>query len=187
MRGRLVALWANLQGSFWLLPTVMVGLAVVLAEGAVNADERVTPETLRAFSWVYGGSADGARSMLGAIAGSVIGVAGTTFSITIAALSLASNQMGPRLLEHFTRDRGNQLTLGTFIATFAYTLLVLRTVRGGDENPFVPHLAVTLGLLLALLSLAVLIYFIALEKTAHDRTQAPAGPLTDPSSVLATD
>ncbi len=161
MSGRIAALWQGMRDSFWLLPTVMVLLAVVLAEGVVNVDERVTPETLRAFSWVYGGSADGARSMLGAIAGSVIGVAGTTFSITIAALSLASNQMGPRLLEHFTRNRGNQLTLGTFIATFAYTLLVLRTVRGGDENPFVPHLAVTLGLLLALVSLAVLIYFIA--------------------------
>jgi uncharacterized membrane protein len=53
------------------------------------------------------------------------------------------------------------VALGTFIATFAYCLLVLRTVRGGDQSPFVPHLAVTLGLVLALVSLAVLIYFIA--------------------------
>ncbi|WP_019586095.1 DUF2254 domain-containing protein [Deinococcus apachensis] len=161
MSGRLVALWNSVQGSFWFLPAVMALGAALLAEGAVNVDERVSPGALRGFAWVYAGSADGARSMLGAIAGSVIGVAGTTFSITIAALSLASSQMGPRLLEHFTRDRGNQLTLGTFIATFAYALLVLRTVRSGDENLFVPHLAVTLGLGLALLSLAVLIYFIA--------------------------
>lgn len=161
MRGRLVALWGTVRDSFWFLPAVMAGLALILAEGVVNLDERVGLATVRQFPWVYGGSADGARSMLGAIAGSVIGVAGTTFSITIAALSLASSQMGPRLLEHFTRDRGNQVTLGTFIATFAYALLVLRTVRGGDENAFVPHLAVTLGLGLALLSLAVLIYFIA--------------------------
>nr|WP_281378313.1 DUF2254 domain-containing protein [Deinococcus budaensis] len=154
-------MWGNLRDSFWLLPAVMAALALLLAEGAVNVDERVSLDTVRQFPWIYGGSADGARSMLGAIAGSVIGVAGTTFSITIAALSLASSQMGPRLLEHFTRDRANQLTLGTFIATFAYCLLVLRTVRGGEESPFVPHLAVTLGLGLALVSLAVLIYFIA--------------------------
>lgn len=157
---RLTLLWAAVRDSFWFVPALMVVAAIVLAEGAVNVDERVELETLRRFPWVYAGSADGARSMLGAIAGSVIGVAGTTFSITIAALSLASNQMGPRLLEHFTRDRGNQLALGTFIATFTYSLLVLRTVRGG-ENPFVPNLAVTLCLLLALASLAVLIYFIA--------------------------
>lgn len=161
MRGRLAALWLGVRDSFWFLPALMALGAVMLAEQVVNLDERIGSKALRGLPWVYGGSADGARSMLAAIAGSVIGVAGTTFSITIAALSLASSQMGPRLLEHFTRDRGNQVTLGTFIATFAYCLLVLRTVRGGDESPFVPHLAVTLGLLLALLSLAVLIYFIA--------------------------
>ncbi|MDL2344058.1 DUF2254 family protein, partial [Deinococcus sp. MIMF12] len=150
-----------MRDSFWFVPAVMVLAALVLAEQAVNVDERVGLAALRGLPWIYGGSADGARSILAAVSGSVIGVAGTTFSITIAALSLASSQMGPRLLEHFTRDRGNQFTLGTFIATFAYGLLVLRTVRGGDESPFVPHLAVTLALGLALLSLAVLIYFIA--------------------------
>ena len=67
--------------------------------------------------------------MLGAIASSTIAVAGTVFSITIAALSLASGQMGPRLLHNFTRDRGNQITLGAFIGTFVYALMVLRTVR----------------------------------------------------------
>lgn len=161
MKGKLTALWNGVRDSFWFVPAVMVLAALVLAEQAVNVDERVGLAALRGLPWVYGGSADGARSILAAISGSVIGVAGTTFSITIAALSLASSQMGPRLLEHFTRDRGNQFTLGTFIATFAYGLLVLRTVRGGDESPFVPHLAVTLALGLALLSLAVLIYFIA--------------------------
>lgn len=161
MKGKLTALWTGVRDSFWFVPAVMVVVALVLAEQAVNVDERVGLSALRGLPWVYGGSADGARAILAAISGSVIGVAGTTFSITIAALSLASSQMGPRLLEHFTRDRGNQFTLGTFIATFAYGLLVLRTVRGGDESPFVPHLAVTLALGLALLSLAVLIYFIA--------------------------
>ena len=55
---------------------------------------------------------DGAREVLGTIAGATIGVAGTTFSITVAALTLASTQMGPRLLRNFTRDAGNQYALG---------------------------------------------------------------------------
>jgi uncharacterized membrane protein len=58
------------------------------------------------------------------------------------------------------RDRGNQIVLGTFIATFVYCLLVLRTVRGIEGSSFVPHLAVAFGVLLALASIAVLIYFI---------------------------
>lgn len=68
----------------------------------------------------------------------MITVAGLTFSITMLTLQLASSQFGPRLLRNFMRDRGNQVVLGTFIATFAYCLLVLRTVRGTNDSFFVP-------------------------------------------------
>lgn len=156
---RLSQSWAGVRDSFWFLPALMTLGSMALAELAINIDERLEVRDLRGFGWLYGGSADGARAMLAAIAASLIGVAGTVFSITIAALSLASNQMGPRLLEHFTRDRGNQAALGTFVGTFTFALLVLRTVRS-TSSEFVPHLAVTLGLLLTLGSLGVLIYFI---------------------------
>src|SRR5690606_38216850 len=95
------------------------------------------------------------------IAGSMITVAGVTFSITIVALAQASSQFGPLLLRNFMRDTGNQLVLGTFIATFVYCLLVLRTVHEGERvDRFVPHISVTCGIVFALASLAVLIYFI---------------------------
>ncbi|MGL5876974.1 MAG: DUF2254 domain-containing protein, partial [Xenococcaceae cyanobacterium] len=75
---------------------------------------------------------------------------------------LASSNFGPRLLRNFMQDTGNQIVLGTFIGTFIYSLLVLRTIRGdGDDyNSFVPQLSVTVGLLLAIASIGVLIYFI---------------------------
>ena len=76
------------------------------------------------------------------------------------ALQLASSQFGPRLLRNFMRDRGNQVAIGTFIATFTYCLLILRTINGTEGERFVPHISVTVGLLLALASLGVLIYFI---------------------------
>lgn len=94
----------------------------------------------------------------------MIGVAGTTFSVTIAAVVYASGQYGPRLLSNFMSDRGNQVTLGTFIATFLYSLVVVRTIRSpgeaAGEAAFVPQLAVLVGVLLVLCSIAVLIYFI---------------------------
>lgn len=160
MRARLAVLWLNVWESFWFIPALMTLVSLVLAVLVVNLDERLNVAALPGLGWVYGGSADGARSMLAAIAASTLGVAGTAFSITIAALALASGQMGPRLLDQFTRDHGNQVALGTFVATFAYALMVLRTIRSSQEGLFVPHLAVTLGLGLALLSLGVLIYFI---------------------------
>ena len=85
---------------------------------------------------------------------------GVAFSITIVALTLASSQFGPRLLRNFVRDFGNQVVLGTFVSTFVYCLLVLRTVRGGEGVEFVPYLSVTLGVVFALAGLGVLIYFI---------------------------
>lgn len=94
------------------------------------------------------------------MASCTFGVAGTTFSITVAALSLASAQMGPRLLRNFVRDSGNQYALGIFLGTFAYALVVLRTVRSVDEVAFVPHLGVTGALLLALLSVGTLVWFV---------------------------
>ncbi|WP_333981088.1 DUF2254 family protein [Sphingomonas aerolata] len=115
------------------------------------------------YVWLYASRPDGARQVLSSVGGSMITVAGTVFSVTIAAVVYASGQYGPRLLTNFMRDRGNQVTLGTFIATFLYCLLVLRTIHSADESGgygFVPNLALLVGVLLALCSIAVLIYFI---------------------------
>ena len=73
--------------------------------------------------------------------------------------------MAPDLLSNFMSDRGNQVTLGTFIATFVYSLVVLRTIRSAGESgagapAFVPQLALLVALILVLCSIAVLIFFI---------------------------
>jgi uncharacterized membrane protein len=59
-------------------------------------------------------------------------------------------------------DRSNQVVLGTYIGTFTYALLVMRQVRGEDSltAEFVPALAVSAAIVLALVSLAALVYFI---------------------------
>jgi uncharacterized membrane protein len=112
--------------------------------------------------WIYTGGADGARSVLSSVASSMVSVVATAFSITIVALQLASSNFGPRLLRNFMQDTGNQIVLGTFIATFIYCLLVLRTIHGEGEGHslFVPQLSVTVGTGLAIASIGVLIYFI---------------------------
>ncbi|MEP7246110.1 MAG: DUF2254 domain-containing protein [Gammaproteobacteria bacterium] len=160
MRAKLWQLLEDLNDSFWLRPALMVVSAGVLATSLVGAEGQglFAPHFITA--WLYSGGETGARTLLGAIAGSTIGVAGTVFSITIATLTLASNQLGPRLLRNFTRDRGNQATLGMYLGTFVYALLVLRSVRGTDEGAFVPHLAITGAVVLALACVAMLIYFV---------------------------
>ncbi|HMQ32772.1 MAG TPA: DUF2254 domain-containing protein, partial [Chloroflexaceae bacterium] len=157
---RLGALAEHLRMSFWFVPALMSAGAALLALVSLAVDNALSDELLSGLEWVYGGGPEGARSLLSTVASSAITVAGTTFSITIAALSLASSQFGPRLLRNFVRDRGNQMVLGTFVATFLYCLLVVRTVRGLEDSRVVPHLSVTIGVLLAIANLLVLIYFI---------------------------
>lgn len=161
MTARLRKFIDDLGQSFWLLPAAMVLVGIALAIGLVEVDRtNLAPQWLLENGWSYSGSATGARSILTAIVSSTIGVAGTAFTITIAALSLAAGQMGPRLLHNFTRDRGVQFTLGIFLAAFAYSLMVLRTVRTPDEGGFVPHLALLVAILLAFGCVATLIYFV---------------------------
>ena len=161
MNARVRQFLVGLAETFWLLPAVLVVAGILLAVGLVELDRSgLVPQWLIDSPFLYNGGGTGARTLLGAVASSTIGVAGTVFSITIAALSLAAGQMGPRLLRNFVRDRGNQFTLGSFLGTFSYALMVLRSVRTQGEGPFVPHAALTASILLAFLCVGVLVFFV---------------------------
>jgi uncharacterized membrane protein len=162
MKARFAAWLERLGDQFWLRPALVVVLCIAGAQLAIWL-ETTRPQSGGGTSsspWGYSGGAEGARALLSAVASSSIGVAGTIFSITIAALSLASGQMGPRLLRNFVRDSRNQFALGIFVGTFAYALMVLRTVRTQDEGAFVPHAAVTGSIALAILCIATLVWFV---------------------------
>lgn len=149
-----------LNDSFWLRPALIVLAALALAELLTGVERTEWSPTNALSDWLYEGGETGARTLLGAIAGSTIGVVGTLFSITIATLTLASNQLGPRLLRNFTADRSNQITLGVYLGTFSYALMVLRAVRGAEEGGFVPHVAITGAIALALVCVGLLIHFV---------------------------
>ena len=99
--------------------------------------------------WIRTGSADAGRQVLIAIAAAVITVIGVVFSITILALTLASQQFGPRMMRNFIRDVGNQMTLGVFVGTFVYSVLALGSITGSPHGDFVPHLSITFAEALA--------------------------------------
>jgi uncharacterized membrane protein len=160
MRLKWIDWWDALRSGFWFVPMVMLVLSVGLAFLTIYIDGQLPGTWAARSGWIYTGGPDGARALLSTVAGSIITVAGVIFSITIAALTLASTQFGPRLLRNFMRDISTQVVLGTFVATYIYCLLVMRTIRDGEEQVFVPHLSVSCGVVLSVLSLGVLIYFI---------------------------
>ncbi len=112
---------------------------------------------------LFGGDADAARTVLDAVASSLITVTALTFSLTVVTLQLASSQFSPRLLRTFTSDVFVQATLGLFLATFTYSLTVLRAVRSDSHSgaAFVPKLSVTLSFVLAVASVIGLVVFLA--------------------------
>lgn len=185
LRPRLTALWERIRTSFWFVPTLMCIGAAVLAQIMLGIDAWLSSSDLVQIGWIYGGSPEGARALLSTVASSAITVAGTTFSITIAALTLASSQFGPRLLRTFVRDTGNQAVLGTFVATHLYCLLVLRTIRGLEDLRVVPDLSVTVGVGLAVASLGVLIYFIHHVATAIRADRVVAAVSRDLDHTIA--
>jgi uncharacterized membrane protein len=150
-----------LRTNLWLVPTIEVIGALCLFAVTYSIDQAAYHGDITLPHWVNNGSADAARQVLTAIAAAVITVVGLVFSITIVALTLASTQFGPRMLRNFIRDRGTQITLGTFVATFVYAVVALGSISHGSRGDFVPHLSITVALALVLASLGVLIYFIS--------------------------
>lgn len=137
--------------------TAAVVLALVMAwfDSTPEWHPDILPQEMR------DAEAAGARSVLSVIATSIIGVTGVMFSVTIVAVTFASGKYGPRLIDNFMRDRGNQWSLGILIATFTYALIVLREVQGsvGTEDYFVPQYSLLAAIILALLAVATMIYF----------------------------
>lgn len=162
MWSKLRNLWENVQSSLWFIPTILVGVAILASLLLIEADVALAQRDSLLIPWLFSGTADAARTLLSVVAGSLITVISIAISLTIVALVQASAQFTPRVLRQFTASRVNQVVLGTYTATFVYALLVLRTVRSGEEGveAFVPALSVTSAVGLALLCLALLIFFI---------------------------
>ena len=149
-----------LRTSLWWVPTLEVGAAFLLFWGGYLLDRAAYNGSLKLPSWVISGNADASRQILAALAAAVITVIGVVFSVILVALTLAANQLGPRMLRNFMRDRGTQWTLGTFVGTFTFAILVLISIGPGKHGDFVPHASISAVLFLSLVDVFILIYFI---------------------------
>lgn len=151
--------WTRLRDKFWVLPLVFALAAALLGLGLTVLDDWL--DTSLELPLLFAGGPEGARSLLSAIITSMISFTGLVFSITVVVLQLTSSQFSPRVLRTFLRDWFNQVALGVFVATFVYSLVVLRAVRGTAEtDTFVPQVSVTVAFGFVLASVAVFIFYI---------------------------
>ena len=173
-----------LRTNLWVVPSLEVLGAVALFGCTLLLDRAAYRGAFAVPSWMISGSADAARQILTALAAAVITVVGVVFSIILVTLTLASTQFGPRMLRNFIRDRGTQLTLGTFVATFVYAVLVLVSIGPGPHGDFVPHIGVTTTLGLMVADLAILIYFIHHTAVSIQLPQVIAGIARDLAGAI---
>ena len=177
MSGQLGRRWSGIRDSLWFIPGLMTAAAALLATGLVELDSRVSRSvSLGGTYFAFGGGVEGARGVLTAIASTTVTVTGVVFSLTIVTLQLAASQFSPRVLRSFSRDRVSHVTMGAFLGSFTYALLVLRNVRSGadDGETFVPAIAVGVAILMVLASTSLLIYYIH-----HVARSIQASPLID--------
>ncbi|NJM33652.1 MAG: DUF2254 domain-containing protein [Rhodomicrobium sp.] len=162
IRPLLLNLFYSLKASFWLIPILMLAGALLTAPAIVRLDVWLAANTASPLWQGFKLSPDGAREILSVIAGSMITVASLVFSMTLVALSLVSQQLGPRIPQIFMEDRPTQVMLGLFIATFLFALAVLGSlgIASGGDRDFVPRISVLIAAILAVFSFVAIILFI---------------------------
>jgi uncharacterized membrane protein len=172
MRSSVRASWLSVKASYWFIPSLLTLFALLLALLMIHLDRSWGSEWLTAYSWFEGARPEGARAQLTVVTSAMIAISSTLFAITIAAVAFASGNYGPCLLNNFINDRGNQISLGVFIATFVYNLLLLRVVRDPQDQPapgesagealtaFVPQLSMMVSAASVVIAVAVLVYFL---------------------------
>jgi uncharacterized membrane protein len=144
----------DLGSGLFFRPLLVV---VVLAGAAIAVTALVQRGT--GGSWLFPGEPGAAQVVLGTIASSMMTVVSVVYSILLVALSLASMQFSTRILRQLVRDKVSQMTLGVFVGTFLYCLLLLRVVQSSPTT-FVPGLGVGGAIVLALVAMGQLVYFI---------------------------
>src|SRR5215469_14559883 len=176
----------ELRTNLWFVPLLEVVAAVALFVITYALDRAAFDGAFRVPSWALSGSPDAARQILTTVAAAIITVVGVVFSIVIVALTLTSTQFGPRMLRNFIRDPGTQITLGTFVGTFVYSVLALGSIGQESRGDFVPHISITVTLALLVIDLGVLIYFIHHIATQIQLPQVIASIARDLAKAIET-
>ncbi|WP_104525276.1 DUF2254 domain-containing protein [Blastococcus atacamensis] len=144
---------ARSRGPLWFWPAVSGSVATVAGWALGMVEPR---GGFLAALWPADTSAAG--SLLQMVATAAVTIATLTFSITIVALQLASQQFSPRLLRDFVRDGVTKRVLSILVATFVFAVSGLRGVNSSQP---VPTLVCLVAALLGVASVGALLAFIS--------------------------
>ncbi len=181
MKERAARALDGLRASFGFLSAVTMVVALVLGFGLPALDDLLEPRLpLLDFA-----SLENARGVLSSVATATVSVAGLSFSVTLVAFTLTSQQLSPRVLRTFRTDRISQATLAGFLGTFVYVLVVLVRLGGTSEGN-APALSMTVAVVAAIASFGLFAGFISHIVGMLQPSSIIAGIAGDARTTLAT-
>ena len=148
-------IYEYVRNSIWIVPALFSAVAIGMGLAIPEIDMHTSTRIGISFG------TDAARNVLGSLAGGMITFTGFVFSILLLAVQFGSGQFSPRMLRRFLRDPTTKIALGLFMATFIYALVVLRVVGTAENKDFVPDNAISVALLLLLLSMLMFLRLIS--------------------------
>ena len=148
------------RSRLWVVPAGGAAAAVLLASLTLSVDHFLLGE--EAPLPIFVGAADTARSLLSLIGTSIATLTALVLTIVAVVIQLATQDLSPRAVRTFLQDSHSHLTIGMFVTTFTYALVVLQQFGRiyADEEDMVASASVTLGFMLAVVSLGMFISYV---------------------------
>lgn len=137
--------------NLWMAPVVGSLLAILTASAALTVDAFVDWQD--APLPIFVGSADSARTLLSIIGGAVATLLALIFTVIAVVIQLAIGQYTPRALTILLGDRPTHFTIGVFVGTFTYVLVVLLCLRVATDGETVSGMAMTVAFVLAVVTI----------------------------------
>jgi uncharacterized membrane protein len=145
----------RVRHSLVAIPLVYLAAAIVLGDAAPALDRRYDPP------FRLDVDTDTARDILTATATGMIAFTGLVVSSVLVMVQFAAAQYSPRLVLWFRRDPIVKHAIGSFLATFLYSLVALRELQP-ERDDTTPDVTVALALLL--LGAATILFLVLLER-----------------------
>jgi uncharacterized membrane protein len=148
------------RSRLWVVPSAGAATALLLAAGSLSLDYHVIPDP--APFPIFSGEPDTARTILSLIATSMATLTALILTIVAVIIQLATQALSPRAVRTFLQDAHSHLTIGTFVTTFTYVLVVLQQFEftRGEGDEVVTSSSVTIAFVLAVVSLGMFISYV---------------------------
>ncbi|BDW95162.1 hypothetical protein MACH10_08470 [Thalassospira tepidiphila] len=190
---RLIRVWEFLTYSLWVSPLLFALGGAAFAVGIMAAPQDILrdmfPSLLPGFNEIQA-----VRGLLETLLATLVTLTTFALSITMVVLTLAAGSLGPRMIRNFMGDNKTQNALGTFVGSILFLITSLMLMGEKPDSAPVPHLAVTVGIALFVISVFVLILFVhhlgrsivadeviqRVGKNLEETIQSASNTLTDP-------